>query len=49
MENQLAPVSLFFYISPPNSLNLVLIPCAKFDSQHATWTGCIYLNLQGQE
>ena len=39
VENQQVPVSLFFYISPLNSLNLVLIPGAKFDGHRGTWIG----------
>ena len=31
----------FFYISPLNSLNLALIPGAKFDEHQGTWTGFI--------
>ena len=30
----------FFYASPLNSLNLVLIPGAKLDGHRGTWTGC---------
>ena len=36
-ENQLAN---FFYISPLNSLNLILTPDAKLDGHWGTWTGC---------
>ena len=32
----------FFYISPLNSSNFILIPCAKLDSHRGTSTGCIY-------
>ena len=34
----------FSYISPLNSLNLVLIPGAKLDGHRGTWTGCIELH-----
>ena len=32
----------FFYISPLNSSNFILIPRAKLDSHRGTSTGCIY-------
>ena len=30
-----------FYISPLQSLNLVLIACAKLNGHWGTWTGCL--------
>ena len=31
VENQLAPLNYIFYVSPLNSLHVVLIPVAKLD------------------
>ena len=39
---------IFFYISPLKSLNLALIPGAKFDAHRGTWTGCIYFRVLGE-
>ena len=44
VENQLAPVNLFSYISPLKSLNLDLIPRAKLGGHWGISSGCINLS-----